>query len=195
MDLGLAGNVVVIFGAARGIGLAITRGFAAEGAVIAAIDRDPSVHDLAGSQGQVQSIVADVTDYTSVRQVAHDVERRLGRIDHLVFAVGVGSGKFGFPFWKLEPADWEFVLKVNLIGAVNVAHAFGPAMAAAAQAASDAGHYNRPRVNRFTLDALSLLGRRPDRLANRPSLQRRQGRPDQFRPVCRQGSCPVRCSG
>ena len=48
------------------------------------------------------------------------------RIDHLVYAVGVGSGKFGFPFWNLEPADWPRVLQVNVVGAVNVAHAFSP---------------------------------------------------------------------
>ncbi len=76
--------------------------------------------------------MADVTDYAAVRQVARDAERQLGQTDHVVFAVGAGSGKFGFPFWKLEPADWERVLKINLIGAVNLAHAFGPSMAAAA---------------------------------------------------------------
>ena len=78
-----------------------------------------------------------MTDYAAVRQVARG--RRApawAGTDHVVFAVGVGSGKFGFPFWKLEPADWELVLKINLIGAVNVAHAFGPAMAAAASVAT-----------------------------------------------------------
>ena len=59
-----------------------------------------------------------------------------------MFAVGAGSGKFGFPFWKLEPGDWERVLKINLIGAVNVAHAFAPAMASAACAERDAGTAN-----------------------------------------------------
>jgi 2-hydroxycyclohexanecarboxyl-CoA dehydrogenase len=44
----------------------------------------------------------------------------------VVFAVAVGSGKFGFPFWNLEPADWGRVLEVNVVGAVNVAHAFAP---------------------------------------------------------------------
>jgi NAD(P)-dependent dehydrogenase (short-subunit alcohol dehydrogenase family) len=39
-----------------------------------------------------------------------------------------------FPFWKLEPADWDRVIRVNLIGAVNVAHAFAPAMAESARA-------------------------------------------------------------
>ena len=38
----------------------------------------------------------------------------------------MGSGKFGFPFWNLEPSDWDRVLRVNLIGAANVAHAFAP---------------------------------------------------------------------
>ena len=78
-------------------------------------------------------LVADVTDFDAVRRTAEEVTRRYGRCDHVVFAVGVGSGKFGFPFWKLEPADWDFVLKVNLIGAVNVAHAFAPMMAEAAR--------------------------------------------------------------
>ena len=75
-----------------------------------------------------------LTDYAAVGHAAEEVEHRFGQCDHVVFAVGAGSGKFGFPFWKLEPADWEPVLKINLIGAVNVAHAFAPAMAAAARA-------------------------------------------------------------
>lgn len=43
--------------------------------------------------------------------------------------MGAGSGKFGFPFWNLEPSDWVRVLEINLLGAVNVAHAFAPGMA------------------------------------------------------------------
>jgi 2-hydroxycyclohexanecarboxyl-CoA dehydrogenase len=132
VDLGLSKNVVVIFGAARGIGAAIARAFAAEGAHVAAIDRDPAVADLARSLPDALGLVANVADFAAVRQAASEVQTRFGRHDHVVFAVGVGSGKFGFPFWKLDPADWEPVMKINLIGAVNVAHAFAPAMAAAA---------------------------------------------------------------
>ncbi len=128
MELGLAGNVVAVFGAARGIGAAIARAFAAESAHVAAVNRDPMVLELAGSIA-AQGLIADVTDFAAVRRAAEDLTDRFGRCDHVIFAVGVGSGKFGFPFWKLEPADWERVLQVNLIGAVNVAHAFAPAMA------------------------------------------------------------------
>jgi NAD(P)-dependent dehydrogenase (short-subunit alcohol dehydrogenase family) len=54
--------------------------------------------------------------------------KTIGRVDHLVFAVGVGSGKFGFPFWDLEPSDWPRVLETNVLTAVNTLHAFVPAM-------------------------------------------------------------------
>ena len=78
MDLGLAKNVVVIFGAARGIGAAIAKAFAAEGAHVAAIDRDPSVHDLARPFPRSLSLTADVTDYAAVRQAAQEVGQRFG---------------------------------------------------------------------------------------------------------------------
>ncbi len=142
MDLGLAGQVVTVFGAARGIGEAIARAFMAEAASVATIDRDSSVMDVAEQLPLVRlserrpstdhddrlslGLVADVTDYAAVRRAADAVRTYFGRSDHVVFAVGVGSGKFGFPFWNLEPGDWEPVLRVNLIGAVNVAHAFAP---------------------------------------------------------------------
>jgi 2-hydroxycyclohexanecarboxyl-CoA dehydrogenase len=51
-------------------------------------------------------------------------------LHHVVFSVGIGSGKFGFPYWNLEPRDWARVLEVNLIGAVNVAHACAPKLIA-----------------------------------------------------------------
>ena len=128
MDLALEGQVAAVFGAARGIGAAIAGAFLAEGAYVAAIDRDPGVIEMTGRDDPSRSLglVADVTDHAAVGRAVESVLARFGRCDHVVFAVGVGSGKFGFPFWNLEPADWEPVLRVNLVGAVNVAHAVAP---------------------------------------------------------------------
>ncbi|WP_165227085.1 SDR family NAD(P)-dependent oxidoreductase [Aquisphaera insulae] len=132
MDLGLNGQVVAVLGAARGIGEAIAVAFAAEGACVAAIDRDPRVAEVAGrleatgGTGRALGIVADVTDHAAIRRAADSIRGDLGRCDHVVFAVAIGSGKFGFPFWNLDPDDWDRVLRVNLIGAVAVAHAFAP---------------------------------------------------------------------
>src|SRR4051812_13694869 len=115
MDLGLAGKVVAVFGAARGIGEAIAAAFLAESANVAAIDRDPGVLEVAEQLPLRQpgagrplaehddhrslGLVADVTDYAAVRRAADAVCKYFGCCDHVVFAVGIGSGKFGFPFW------------------------------------------------------------------------------------------------
>src|SRR5262245_22676930 len=108
MDLQLTGQTAVIAGGARGIGRAIAAAFAAEGCPVALLDRDAEVHAAARdleSAHRVRTFAAqvDVTQYPEVRQAAADVMQALGRIDHVAFTVAVGSGKFGFPFWNLEP--------------------------------------------------------------------------------------------
>jgi NAD(P)-dependent dehydrogenase (short-subunit alcohol dehydrogenase family) len=133
MDLDIAGQTAVVIGAARGIGHAIATGFAAEGARVALLDCDPDVK-LAAEQIEKQrgvrclSWIADVVQFDELQRAAEEIEATFERLDHVVFAVAIGSGKFGFPFWNLGPADWERVLQVNVLGAVNVAHVFTPAL-------------------------------------------------------------------
>src|SRR5436305_13116562 len=111
MDLGLAGQVAVVVGAARGLGHAIAAAFVAEGARVALLDVSPDVRAAAAALGG-EGWVVDVADYAAVKTAAEDVRFLLGRVDHVVFAAGIGSGKFGFPFWHLEPGDWPRVLAV-----------------------------------------------------------------------------------
>jgi NAD(P)-dependent dehydrogenase (short-subunit alcohol dehydrogenase family) len=129
MDLGLRGQVVVVVGGASGIGLAIARGFQEEGSAVAIIDRLPAVCDIAADmgrefEGSASGHVCDVTDLAMLERVAEEIAQVHGRCDHVCFAAGIGSGKFGFPFWEVDPADWPRILEVNLVGAVNVAHVF-----------------------------------------------------------------------
>lgn len=133
MNLELTNRVTVVIGAARGIGRAIAAALAEEGADLVLVDREPAVSQAAGeiAGGGAIGMVADVTDYESLRQVAAETLGRFGRIDHVMFAAGAGSGKYGFPFWNLDPGDWPRVLEVNLLGAVNAAHALAPPMIAA----------------------------------------------------------------
>ncbi len=131
MDLGLTGQVAAVVGAASGIGRAIAEEFAAEGAHVALIDRAATVQEVAeriGGQYTVATLglVADVTDYATLQQAVTQLIDTLGAADHLVYAAGMASGKGGFPFWNLDPGDWPRVLDVNLVGAVNTAHAFVP---------------------------------------------------------------------
>src|SRR5262245_14003346 len=133
VDLHLAGQTAVVVGGARGIGRAVAAAFAAEASSVAVIDRDPgataAAQELAEQHGvRTVALLGDVTDYPAMRRAADEVAAAFGRIDHVVFAVAVGSGKYGFPFWNLEPGDWGRVLEVNVVGAANVAHAFAPAL-------------------------------------------------------------------
>src|SRR4051812_43380676 len=134
MQLDLAGQTAVIVGGARGIGRAIAEAFAAEGANLALIDRSAGVAAVAAelsSRVRAVACAADITDYAAVQRAAEEIHTALGRIDHVVHAAAIGSGKYGFPFWNLEPSDWGRVLEVNVVGAANVAHAFAPALIAA----------------------------------------------------------------
>jgi NAD(P)-dependent dehydrogenase (short-subunit alcohol dehydrogenase family) len=148
MDLQLHGQIAVVIGGASGIGLAIAKEFVHEGCRVAIIDKSDqtetqarSVADaipLPSGEGAERSeageglpsigIRADVTDYAAMHAAAKKVERELGPPTHIIYAAGMGSGKFGFPFWNLEPADWDRVYRVNLLGAVHAAHAFAPAL-------------------------------------------------------------------
>jgi len=136
MDLGLTGQTAVVVGGAKGIGRAIAAAFAAEGANVVLLDLDAVVvaagRELAERHRvRVLSFLTDVTDSAAVQRAADEIQAPLGRTDHIVCAAAVGSGKYGFPFWNLEPADWRRVLEVNVLGAVNVGHAFAPALARA----------------------------------------------------------------
>ncbi|MCU0704412.1 MAG: SDR family oxidoreductase [Fimbriiglobus sp.] len=123
MDLHLAGHRVVVTGAASGIGRATARAFAAEGCLLRLWDRDPAI-ETAARELAAEFDVLDIADFDAVKTAASAA----GTVDHVAHCAAIGSGKFGFPFTNLTPADWPHVLGVNVLGMVNVAHAFAPRM-------------------------------------------------------------------
>lgn len=131
MQTGLAGDVVAVLGAAGGIGGAIAHAFAAEGCAVAVLDRREGVLALADTLrrahgGPVLGRVVDAADYQAVQDAARAVASELGACHHVVVSIGVGSGRIGMPFWSMEPADWDDVVRVNLMSCVHAAHAFVP---------------------------------------------------------------------
>lgn len=121
MHLHLTGQHVAVVGSSQGIGRAIAEAFVAEGCIVRGFDRAAPT-----TSAPFETTLGDVTSFDQVKAFA----ATFASIDHVIFTVGVGSGKFGFPFWNLAPSDWARVLDLNLIGAVNVAHAFAPGLIA-----------------------------------------------------------------
>jgi 2-hydroxycyclohexanecarboxyl-CoA dehydrogenase len=133
MDLELAGRVAVVTGGASGIGWACAHALSREGCKVALWDLSTKVNDVAGVLarefgGSSLGISVDVCDFAAVQEAVRQTETGLGPIAHLVHAAAVGSGKFGYPFTNLEPADWPRVLEVNILGMAHVAHAIVPGM-------------------------------------------------------------------
>jgi NAD(P)-dependent dehydrogenase (short-subunit alcohol dehydrogenase family) len=119
VNLKLTDSVAVVVGGANGIGRAIASAFADEGAKVAVVDRTPTPSPLTG-------VTADATDPVAVQSAFDIITRQLGPVDHVVFAVGCGSGHYGFPFWNVPLETWDRVLRVNLTAAAVVAHTVAP---------------------------------------------------------------------
>lgn len=139
MELGLKETVVVITGAASGIGRACAVAFAAEGARLGLLDRDDEGLQTTDSRVRelgcaVVTATADVTDEESVRSGINTVAEALGGISVLVGCAGV-SGAFGLAPDEISLAEWSRVLEVNVTGAFLVAKHALPYLRRAEQAA------------------------------------------------------------
>jgi NAD(P)-dependent dehydrogenase (short-subunit alcohol dehydrogenase family) len=111
------GRVVVVTGAARGIGEAIARAFAANGDTVAALDRDAEgVARVAASLGAPHlGLALDVTSEDQVVRVFGEIRSRLGPVDLLVNDAAIAD--VFKPALEQSPGDLEAVLDVNVAGA------------------------------------------------------------------------------
>ncbi|MCW2992086.1 MAG: short-chain dehydrogenase/reductase [Solirubrobacterales bacterium] len=108
-----AGSTAIVTGAARGIGLALSRAFADAGAEVVMVDADGDVLAPAAEAAGCHHVVADVTDSAQVDAAVARAVELTGRVDVLVNNAGVLRDKV---VWKLEDEDWDIVVDVSLKG-------------------------------------------------------------------------------
>jgi 3-oxoacyl-[acyl-carrier protein] reductase len=122
----LQGAVALVTGGSRGIGRAIVKAFAAEGAKVAIVYRgnkeaaDSLVQEVIQAGGTALALQADVTDGTAAQRCVEQVESQLGPVSVLVNNAGVIHDDL---FVRLEPEDWQAVLQTNLGGTYNFCRA------------------------------------------------------------------------
>jgi len=119
---GLKGKVAFVTGAGRGIGKAIARRLAEEGAKVAVADLDEtSARSTAAEIGSgAIGLKIDISDSNVVRAAIAEAERALGPIDILVNNAGWDKAE---PFIKSTEATWDKVIAINLKGPINCTRA------------------------------------------------------------------------
>jgi len=123
----LAGQVVVVTGAARGIGARLAQSLAARGAQVALLGLEPDelarVSASCGARSRWWE--ADVTDDRALAGAAAAIRDAYGRVDVVVANAGIAIAG---PFRHADPRTFARVIEVNLLGSVATARAFLPSL-------------------------------------------------------------------
>lgn len=153
MAVGLAGTVALVTGASSGIGEATARELAARGAAVALVARRKDrlaalAERIAAAGGTAQAVEADVMDAGQASDAVEQAVRAWGRLDILINNAGVARPG---PVVDGRVADWEHMVRLNLLGSLYCAHAALPHLLRAAEAG--------PREVADLVNVSSLSGR------------------------------------
>ncbi len=158
----LAGQHALVTGANRGIGAAIVRALAAEGANITLMVRDRAAAEKVAATVKVQThiVSADVSDRAAVQAGCASAVAALGEVDILVNNAGTVET---IPFLKVAPEVFTQMYAVHVMGAVYTAQALMPAMVQRGRGrvinvASIAGLHGAPYVAHYVAAKHALVG-------------------------------------
>lgn len=132
MDLGLAGKVAVVTGGSVGIGLAVAKGFAAEGVDVLIVARDAARLDAARAEiaavggGRVVAVKSDVGTAAGCEAVVATAQKNFGGADILFNNAGTGSNE---TIAEADDAKWQYYWDLHVMAAVRLARGLTPLMA------------------------------------------------------------------
>jgi 3-oxoacyl-[acyl-carrier protein] reductase len=126
----LGGQVALVTGGTRGLGLGIAGRLAAEGAAVGVVGRNVEraqavALDLARSGVSAVGVGADVSSWAETQRAVAEVRERLGPVDIVVANAGIGV--IG-PVADADPDDWRRMMDINYLGTAHVTKAILPEM-------------------------------------------------------------------
>lgn len=163
--MSVSGKVVLITGAARGLGFEYARALGAAGAHIVAGDvSDCSAAAAAAGQGAI-GVTLDVTDMTSCEAMVAAAVETFGRVDALVNNAALYGSLRGGRFNAIAETDWDAAMAVNVKGIWNCCKAVVPAMrqngaggGSIVNVASLAATYGMPFALHYTTSKAAVIG-------------------------------------
>ena len=124
-------KVIVVTGAASGIGKAIALELARQGAAVVVADLrvpDDTVHAITAAGGRALGLAADVTQPGQVQAMVARTLEVLGRLDGLVNNAGIYSSIVPRPFEQIDLDEWRRLFEVNVFGLMTCCQAVVPHM-------------------------------------------------------------------
>ncbi|MFN3890652.1 MAG: SDR family NAD(P)-dependent oxidoreductase [Beijerinckiaceae bacterium] len=142
LAINLAERAYIVTGASRGMGAEMAHAIALAGGRVVLVAPERDAAELVGTTasinrdcgtGSAKAAVADISDIEACRLAARVCLSAFGRIDGLISNAGLGPMHLDLPphastapFWEVDPACWADIIRVNVVGTFNMAHAVTP---------------------------------------------------------------------